>query len=476
MAAWEKDPTESIINGGYFQIMEPGPLHAPIQSFSICRDEKLEFVLTTRAPAGAASKAKEFPSGTVRLNTERVELDSIGGVKASFVGVISRRVTIGSDERGIGELREEAKVHVVEGRMPGHEEPKYSIDWLGNVAGHSFHWPDSIRTETVTSITRRLGRDDDTTELNDVHEQVSSSMGAVKLVVSGTEFYLCATSSKPDEDPLKSGCIVYLGTPDDEFRKKIRNCLSFALGVYLVYLGTTRFTKEWRIADFKSISAYSMDRKAFHLVTLPSAPLHPSWQFGIERAILSRIVNAIFAQYDTLKFGDLSWAYWHALGATPHIAAVHFGAAIEALLRRYVEGQPDKFPTKLIEDRAVWKILKEQVEATVEGLSIPEDNRSILLANLGSLNRVPLKTLMDRVLAELGIKLSETEKEAWKRRDDAAHGNEIEPGGELTLIRDNKLLGIIFHRLLLRMTNASDLYFDFCTGGFPTRKLEDPVP
>jgi hypothetical protein len=64
---------------------------------------------------------------------------------------------------------------------------------------------------------------------------------------------------------------------------------------------------------------------------------------------------------------------------------------------------------------------------------------------------------------------------AWKRRNDAAHGNEMEAGVELSLIQDNKLLKVVFHRMLLRITNASDLYFDYATPGFPMRRLIDPA-
>jgi hypothetical protein len=32
-----------VLNGGHFTVVEPGPLHAPIQRFSIRRDEKLRW-------------------------------------------------------------------------------------------------------------------------------------------------------------------------------------------------------------------------------------------------------------------------------------------------------------------------------------------------------------------------------------------------------------------------------------------------
>jgi len=42
---------------------------------------------------------------------------------------------------------------------------------------------------------------------------------------------------------VKPGCIIYVGNPDEEFRKKVRTAISFALGVYLVDLGSASTAK-----------------------------------------------------------------------------------------------------------------------------------------------------------------------------------------------------------------------------------------
>lgn len=472
MPAWDSNPAERIINDRHFRITDPGPLHAPIQTFSIHRDETLELILEARSGGDSVSTAVDIPAGTVRKATERVALAAPGQVTATFIGVTPRSVTNAADERGIPETRETAKVHRIEGRMPTTSAPAYTIDWLANVSGHSLYWPDSVRTEIETRTTRTFGHDPDSVVAEAITERNTSGTRAAKLSVAGVTFYLCENDAKTD--PLRPGYILYTGAADSEFRRKVRDCLSFALGIYLVHLGTTTYTSDWAIAEFSSISAYSMDGKAFRLVGLPPAPLHGSWQFDVERERLSRIVNGLFALYDTLKFRHLSWAYWHAQSATSHIAAAHFGAAIEALLRRYADQHREAIPAKPIADRTVWKAFCAQIGDHISMLPIDETSKLLVRSNLGSLNRLPLKALLDGVAGHLRIKIGDAERAAWKRRDDAAHGNDLEPGGELELIRENKLLGILFNRLLLRMTNASDQYRDYFTLGHKIRRLEEP--
>ncbi len=52
----------------------------------------------------------------------------------------------------------------------------------------------------------------------------------------------------------------------------------------------------------------------------------------------------------------------------------------------------------------------------------------------------------------------------------------METGEELDVIRDIKLLKVMFHRMVLRILNGADNYLDYATPGFPIRKLADPVP
>jgi hypothetical protein len=80
----------SILNDGYFQITDAGPLHQPLRGFSIRRDDRLRLVLETDADLKATSSAVEHPPGTVRMSTERVQLRSLGGLEGELLGVILR--------------------------------------------------------------------------------------------------------------------------------------------------------------------------------------------------------------------------------------------------------------------------------------------------------------------------------------------------------------------------------------------------
>ena len=93
---------------------------------------------------------------------------------------------------------------------------------------------------------------------------------------------------------------------------------------------------------------------------------------------------------------------------------------------------------------------------------------------LGNLNEMPASLVSEQVFDILGLELSATEEEAWESRNTAAHGSSVRKDAVET-IKNAKLLRILFHRLLLELSDGSDAYRDYHTVGHPVRRLEEPV-
>ncbi|HXQ47862.1 MAG TPA: hypothetical protein VN806_14680, partial [Caulobacteraceae bacterium] len=347
------------------------------------------------------------------------------------------------------------------------------IDWLENLPTSPFNWPDTISTTTTTPTTRTIGLGEDGITIEGSNERGGFSRAAAKLTVAGVTFYVCALGREGTKTGVKPGCIVYPGTPDELFRKKVRTALSFALGVYLVDLGHTLYDREWRIVLGYARSAYSLGKLAFDMAPEQLAPLGDRYLYQLDRAELSRMVNALVASYDALDLANLSWAYWHARAVTVHIAPAHFGAAIEALQRAYLAVHPDLVSTTIL-DRRQWGEVQSALAATLAAAGLSEDVERTLVGRLHTLNQTAQRKILVGVLQATGLQLGADEDAAWRRRNDAAHGTPIPEGEALAAIRDMKLLRGLFHRMLLRITGAADSYIDYASVTHPYRPLEQP--
>lgn len=478
MCSWEWECFERLLNNNHFTIVDGGPLRVPIRSFSITRNEKLELIMETQADHNATSTATTYPPGTVRITTETVTLSNNMGMEVVVGGVQPRSWTTSfHGDAALGELREECSVHSVKGTIGPHRDPRYVIDWLANV-NDVFIWPNMSDDETEITKTLTLRGGDNEPVLRTVQKNTGGSWNCVKLSVGGCDLYLCVAKSERAKRVSKPGFILYTSIPSDDFRDKVRRCLSFSLGGYFVYLGYSSFCDDWSLASFEAVSAYSLGGKAFELPFMPPSPLGPRYEWEIDRNILSRMVNSLYSHYDALGFDRLSWAYWHARCATPHIAAVHFGATVQTLQRRYLRANRGALKTKLLEGEE-WKRMKASVESAISELTVCDDVkaidvRTIMRNKLNELNTMPESLKTECLLKLLQLELGEREKKAWTRRNVAAHGSEAEE--DVDLIRDITILRLRFHRMLLSITKASDFYYDYFSLGRPTRKLAEPIP
>ena len=159
----------------------------------------------------------------------------------------------------------------------------------------------------------------------------------------------------------------------------------------------------------------------------------------------------------------------------PYIAGVHFGALIEALQSTYRDLNPDKVQSAIME-RAKWAKIKTAVADVLPHLDLKQTEMSLITNKIGQLNQAPHKIILKRVFESLGLDLSEADLEAWGERNAAAHGTKTEPSGHHNQIRNCKRLRLLFVRLLLAVSSATDLYLDDCTVGHPTRRLVEAVP
>jgi hypothetical protein len=320
-----------------------------------------------------------------------------------------------------------------------------------------------------------IGRDANAPTLTYTGTSKGGSRNCVKLTVDGYDLFFCASDTRSVTGVRKSGFILYIGIPSEELREKIRISISFSLGIFLVYLGYSTFCADWHLVSYRAINAYALDGRAFEIPPTPPAPLGVKYEWELDPVIFSRMVNSICKHYDILNFRSLSWAFWHAVCAPSHIAAVHYGAAVEALQRAYVKHNPTIYKSTLL-GCDHWDILNQAANGAIAGMPISDRTMKILKNKISGLNSKPQSVILDELLVNLGLTLSEIEQAAWKHRHNAGHGNYAKPEESTRVIRETKLLRLRFVRMIFAITNASENYYDYYTLERPLRKVQEGIP
>jgi hypothetical protein len=441
----------------------------PVKGISLSRDDDLDLVFEIKSSGLAKREKERFPPGTVRISDDTLKFKHHGGWTAIAHGVTYWGSTSTWKRDTEGETVQTFTAHSIEVAAPI-RDCMYVIDWVQNLP-NSFISNDHSTVSAKRGFTAELGRGD--AQIKIEHE-INTSGGdkVLHLTVDGIELYAVSSPARDKKKDLP-GYIVYRGNPPDEFRKKIRICLSFVLGRMIVFLGHTEYRADWSPCFMKSVDAVTINGAVFKQVDMPPYPINDSKYANIiDGALINRAVNALAAKYDSLKFNEASWSYWYAVCAPLHAAAIQFGALIEQLQRN--ASALVEFERSGLIGKNQWKELRSLIQNWINSSELGPLERDVLKNKSASLNQVPQSVAFQRLLDTLGLAVGEAEFEAWKHRNRAAHGGISDKPGELVL--SNKLLRLLFHRMVAALTGCSGFYHDYYSLNHPVRPLTQAVP
>ncbi len=475
LKVWEEETFEYLLNSGIFKVTDCGSLHSPVNSFEIKRNDKKELILTSYSDKDSQKNDLKFPD--LPLGTRH----SINGnftlsnphMTVEAKEVWSHGIYSEPDPKTKTYIKKEISwVGTLEAIPDDTKQVFQLIEWVENLDTSLYSWPHSLKEERETSITR-IFSDDVGAKLDQSIKQKEywSMSGCLILNVDGHEIYIKPFKDNESERPSGPGFILYKKFPSEDVRRKIRECLSFAFGLPIVYLGYTLLSEENEFLGFRAITPHIIDESIFSTLALPPAPI-VEFAKRINSKAFSSMVNALYTHYDAINFQQLSWDYWHARFSPTHVEPILLGACIEALQTSYRKLNNPQYVTRLLNKENA-RYLRNEFLKIVNSMPLQEEEKKVLENKANDLNKPPQRILNERFFASLSLEMGIKETNAWKRRNDAAHGEMRTKGGFTDLLKDTDLLKNILHRIIISMTNANSQYIDCYTPSYPIRQLRE---
>lgn len=463
---------EEVMSDRTFHVVDSGPLFGPVTEYQLKRNEDLQLVLETTSAANGQDGSPTHVPGAVTRSEDMIQFESFGGVKAVGRGVLRR----GSKTSYNGETTktiERSSLHSIEISYPNISDGCYLIEWIENLSDE-FHWPSLDRTELSENLFRTIEGPISTFKITATTSARETGRTCAQIIVDGVEVVI-GKSSTDSANISRPGYILYRGNPSEDVRRKIRNCLSFALGCYLIYLGETVYDKDWRMVATNARRSVMAPGEYKELYGFKPAPLGYKYQGEVSNEILSNIVNSIYEIYDAYELRGVLWRYWHAVNAPIHMKAASIGAVLEGLLKAYAKINLDKSDTKIISDTKKWKSIRSEIQQAINAADVSEFQREKMLNRIDSINQKPIGVLFEDIFSKLGLELGELEKDAWGHRNNAAHGGGVDEDNVVTIIRETKVLHVMFNRVLLALAGVKTLYVDFYNLGWPLVELQSAI-
>ncbi len=466
---WEQ--IDEFIEFSRIENLSVGPLHHPIKELRIKRRPDYSLELMTTCEAGAKSDSKEIPVGTVYTNEASVEFDNMV-CHVKCIGMGSNNVNIKDPP---GELYETTRFN----RLIIESKQKFKIDYtiefvLTNRS--AFIWADRSTIDKSGSSKLCIG------DNKDFEVEQSSSFqhfgrDSILIDIDGLKVALYNTSKANRAESPEKLLLFFEGDIEKSKRNKIRDIVGYLLGQPLIYIGEAKADKNLNVSEQVLITPYTVNGAVFNIPSLPPAPLGTKSDGGfsnmLDGDLFNECVNSLYQKYDAIKFNHLYWLYWRARCLPFDISIVFYSAAIEALERAFFETNKSLRNSALL-PKAEFKELKKSLLDALDNSGASDDNKALLKRKIENLNSLPKSMLTDRFFSEIGMNLGELEKQAWRRRNDSAHGNEVENEKIVEYIRANKLVKGILDRAVLSIMGTQKFYFDYYSLNHPLRFLKNP--
>jgi hypothetical protein len=187
------------------------------------------------------------------------------------------------------------------------------------------------------------------------------------------------------------------------------------------------------------------------------------------------MASSLYKIYDTYQLGSIFWSYWHAFAAPVHMAAVHYGSTIESLQKAFVKASGSAAFSQIVQDKKVWQTLNKNIVACIKDSSLSDADKLMLTNKMQNINSAPQSVIIEKFFSTLGLEIGSIEKTVWKNRNRAAHGGGANADNHLRLIRENNVLLIMVNRILLKLGDGSDFYYDYYSLGRPTIRLTGQI-
>lgn len=476
------------IKGLHWRFKDSNRILEGFDSFKIYRNDKFSLVLELiYKPSGARFSDTDFfveparKEGEVYITDGHLILENIfdKNVTLEIFGISLANKNITSDNNGTtATIRcSTSTIKKIDSSKKISQKEKFTIDWVTNLKIGKYMWSSWITENKENKITRNFQSAKKTISFVEKRDGNINNSKCCCIEVNGLNIFFGHTECPQINKKYHTGFILYSEECDSEFRKKVRNALSFILGCKLVHVSSVLKDENYNSIEYEIHTQFAINELYHSSFSLPPSPLHPAdaKYFFLGEDEIGLMVQKIINAYDDYDFSHFSWLYWHAVASPLHLKGVGFGATLEFIQRKFIEKNAAKFHTKLV-DKILWKSLYESLSQTLLGADyLNEGDKQLLLNKLSNLNQTPQSILTNRFYETLELSLGTLEITSFKQRNNSAHGNKSNDSEVIPIIREVKILRILCNRIILRIYNLSDLYNDFYSFGFPIRYLPDSI-
>jgi hypothetical protein len=468
---WEWDNFQEIISKFPITFETNEILPDKINKVRFERVTNFRIHMIIDSPPTSLPRAKKRVPNEVYRNDNKVTFTSPLGS-----GLI-RNIAHKSSHTSYGDSGNDKSINVyaidsIEFSLAHSKKSAYVVEDLANVPTN-YLWPSAASDKSTTSNTRTFPGNPPIIFKTE-QGRLNTHRTAMQIDVDGTKLII-GEIVELDNNVKDPGYITYIEYKDEPLRNQIRDCMSYAFGLPLVYFGYSEYDEKGKLTAFKALSPATVNGRAWDIPSLPPAPITQQngttnlLDIDLFQNITTRLLKSIYLY----NISVLLWRLWYAESAPYFMRPAYFGALIEGFQKVYIKS--NDAVSRTIVEKSEYSKVKKTLLRYLNRLKVGEAEKSLFLNNIHSGNCTSHRVVSERFYLNLGLEIGSLENNAWSKRNDAAHGNVIHEDDQINFIRETKILRAMLHRIILKVTDGSPYYFDYYTYGRPIRLISESI-
>lgn len=347
------------------------------------------------------------------------------------------------------------------------------IDYVANLPVNQYIWPNGYVENIDDETPNRTYFGFEEVSVRCAVKEWCVNRSSMMLSIGGYTIIVGRFDSNSAPQP-GAGYILYVGNPNEDERSRIRQSMSFAFGCPLVYFSSIGLNAQDHVVYGQLKAAQSSNGAFFKIPSIPPAPITVENSNMLDATAFQRIAQGIYNFKNQCDLDSLLWKMQYSEIAPYFMKPAYYGSLIERLQENYIELHGADLGRTLV-PKKYFRYFKQPVLRYLDKLKLPLDLHGEFSNRINNANLAPRRVITERFFNLLGLELGEIENQAWKNRNDAAHGNVIEIEEQPLFIRRTRILKIILNRIILKITNGSDSYIDYFTLNYAIRDLEHSI-
>lgn len=471
MSFWKWDSFQDIISQSDIELEADEILPTEISKVTFERLEDYQLHMHVESPPNEIDTRKNLRLGEFYKNDKQLTFSSPIS-KGIISGVIHINSITNFPSSGNATTINTYVISAIEINISSKKENSYIVENIANLP-KQYIWP-HISTYEETSIAKRTFRGEPSMIFSLDEKKTQVRRSSLRINLETTSLVLEEINSLPNK-VQNPGYIIYQNSAEEKFREIVRDCISYAFGIPLIYFGHSEYNSNGKLVRLRAVSPHTVNGRAWKIKSTPPAPI--TEQEGVTNMLsaelIQEIVLGLLKNRDKYTLSTLTWRLWYAEAAPYFMRPAYYGALIEGLQKSYIA--ENTVISGSIVDKSKYLKVRKTLLRYLRKIKLDVNDEKLISDKINNGNSAPQKLLSKRFYESLGLTIGDLESRAWNKRNDAAHGNNIPEEDILQFIRETYILRIMLNRIFLKITKGSNQYIDSYSYGHAIRLIAESI-